>query len=65
MYLRQVEDKFQAGDVDGLASVTSEAVPHLQDLIQKVAGIINGGPDETAEESEMADDQAKVDALFD
>lgn len=66
--LREVQDKLQHTDYDGLNTLCSEGVPRLQNLIQLTAGIINGserGPDEADKAGPPEGTQAAVDAHFD
>ena len=67
LLLQQVQQKIAASDSDGLNSLCGEAVPHLQSLVQVIAGIVNGDLGTEAEKEEIAADdvQSAVDALFD
>jgi hypothetical protein len=72
MLLQQVQTKIGDGDTEGLAKLCDEGIPRLQDLIQIIAGIVNGAAsgetkdtDNASAKEEQVDAQSAVDALFD
>ncbi len=72
MLLQQVQKKIGDGDTEGLDKLCNERIPHLQDLIQITAGIVNGAIsggsediDDDGIKEEQGDAQSAVDALFD
>lgn len=64
MLLQQVQKKIDAGDTEGLSMLCREGVPHLQSLVQIIAGIVNGSQAGTSE-TDTANAQSEIDALFD
>jgi len=71
MLLQQVQKKIDDGDTEGLSTLCIEATPHLQDLAQITAGIVNGSvggesgsSDGNDAAAEQQDTQSAVDAIF-